>query len=409
MDPYWQVGLICVLFLFSAFFSGIEAALFSLSQVALARIKRRNPRRADRISVLLRDPNAMINIIITGNTIVNVAFSVVWSSIFLNMFGKESLTLAVLSGTLLLLLIGELVPKVIALANPEAFAYVGVPFLELFSKLLYPLAKVFEKILSFLFSRIGIKTNKMNFSLSEDELEALLELGKQEGVLDESEKEMLEEAMDLDERTVDEIMTPRVDIVAVDVLSSFQDLRKIARTNRHSRLPVYKGSIDYILGYVRLKEVLLHPEKDWRSFMRKALMVPETKLITKLLENLREEEEDLAIVVDEYGGTAGLVTIEDVIEELLGNITDEFDVDQVDIIQRSDGAYIVSGMTSLRDLSERLEIEFDVDEIDTVGGFVMHKLGYVPKGGERFLYKGWVWEVERVKGNRVIQVIIKAG
>ncbi len=409
MDPYWQVGLICVLFLFSAFFSGIEAALFSLSQVALARIKRRNPRRADRISVLLRDPNAMINIIITGNTIVNVAFSVVWSSIFLNMFGKESLTLAVLSGTLLLLLIGELVPKVIALANPEAFAYVGVPFLELFSKFLYPLAKVFEKILSFLFSRIGIKTNKMDFSLSEDELEALLELGKQEGVLDESEKEMLEEAMDLDERTVDEIMTPRVDIVAVDVLSSFQDLRKIAGTNRHSRLPVYKGSIDYILGYVRLKEVLLHPEKDWRSFMRKALMVPETKSITKLLENLREEEEDLAIVVDEYGGTAGLVTIEDVIEELLGNITDEFDVDQVDIIQRSDGAYIVSGMTSLRDLSERLEIEFDVDEIDTVGGFVMHKLGYVPKGGERFLYKGWVWEVERVRGNRVIQVIIKAG
>ncbi len=409
MDPYWQVGLICVLFLFSAFFSGIEAALFSLSQVALARIKRRNPRRADRISVLLRDPNAMINIIITGNTIVNVAFSVVWSSIFLNMFGKESLTLAVLSGTLLLLLIGELVPKVIALANPEAFAYVGVPFLELFSKFLYPLAKVFEKILSFLFSRIGIKTNKMDFSLSEDELEALLELGKQEGVLDESEKEMLEEAMDLDERTVDEIMTPRVDIVAVDVLSSFQDLRKIAGTNRHSRLPVYKGSIDYILGYVRLKEVLLHPEKDWRSFMRKALMVPETKSITKLLENLREEEEDLAIVVDEYGGTAGLVTIEDVIEELLGNITDEFDVDQVDIIRRSDGAYIVSGMTSLRDLSERLEIEFDVDEIDTVGGFVMHKLGYVPKGGERFLYKGWVWEVERVRGNRVIQVIIKAG
>ncbi len=409
MGPYWQVGLICVLFLFSAFFSGIEAALFSLSQVALTRIKRRNPHRGDRITVFLRDPNSVINVIITGNTIVNVAFSVVWSSMFLRAFGRESLTLAVLSGTLLLLLIGELIPKVIAIANPETFAYVGVPFLELFSKLLSPLAKVFEKILAFLFSRIGIKAKKMDFSLTEDELEALLELGEQEGVLDETEKEMLQEAMDLDERTVDEIMTPRVDIVAVDVLSSFQELRKIAEVNRHSKLPVYKGTIDYILGYVRLKEVLLHPEKDWRSFMRKALMVPETKSITKLLEDFREEGEDLAIVVDEYGGTAGLVTIEDVIEELLGNIVDEFDVDQTDMIQRSDGAYIVSGMMSLRDLAERLKIDFDVDEIDTVGGFVMHKLGYVPKGGERFLYKGWVWEVERVKGNRVIQVVIKAG
>ncbi len=409
MDPYCQIGLVFVLFFLSAFFSGIETALFSLSQVNLTRIKKSNPKRAEKIGSLLRDPNATVNIIITGNTIVNVAFSVVWSSLFLRAFGKESLVLAVISGTLLLLFFGELTPKVVAIANPEAFASIGVPLLDLFSTFLSPIAKIFQQIISFLFSRVGIKTKKVDLSFTEDELDALLELGQQEGILAESEKEMLQEAMDLEERTVDEIMTPRVDIVGVDVLSSFEDVKTIAGTCRHSKLPVYKGSIDYILGYIRVKEVLLHPEKDWRSFMHRALMVPETKTITKLLQDFREKEEDLAIVVDEYGGTAGLVTIEDVIEELVGNIRDEFDVEQTDIIQRSDGAYIVSGTTSLRDLSEKLKIKFDVPEIDTVGGFVMHKLGYVPKGGERFLYEGWIWEVEKVKGNRVVQVVIKAG
>ncbi len=408
MDLYLQLLLILVLFSFSAFFSGIETALFSLSQIGLEKIKTKSPAKADLIARLLRDPNATINMIITGNTLVNVAFSVVWARLFLERWGEYGLVYAVTSGTLLLLVFAELTPKVLAIANPVAFASYGVGLLNALSVLLLPISRIFETLISRLFAVLGLKTRKMDLSLSEDELQALLEIGTQEGVLAEAERDMLEEAMDLDERTVDEIMTPRVDIVAVDVLSKLSDIKEIARQRRHSRLPVYKGTIDYILGYIKLKEVLLHPEKDWRSFMRKALMVPESKTITDLLQDFREQGETMAIVVDEYGGTAGLVTIEDVIEELLGEITDEFDKEQKEILRRSDGAYLVSGKTSLRDLGEELGIEFDVDKVETVGGFVMHKLGHVPKGGERILYKGWIWEVEKVKGNRIVQVVIKS-
>ncbi len=403
----FQGVLILFLFAISAFFSGIETALFSLSQIGLERLKSRNPKKAILIAKFLRNPSATVNVIITGNILVNVAFSVVWTTIFLEYFGEDSIIWAVVSATLLLLLFGELTPKVVAIANPESFCLYGISILAMVYKVLYPIAKVFEDIINQFLKLIGKDVKLQDLSLSEEELEALLELGEKQGVLNESERDMLEEIMDLDERTVDEIMTPRVDIIGVDVLASWQEVEAIAEQSRHSKLPVYKETIDYVLGYVRVKDVLLNPEKDWRKFMRKALMIPETKTLDKLLEDFKECDEDLAIVIDEYGGTAGLVTVEDIVEELLGNITDEFDKEVSDVVRRSDGALIISGRMSLRDLSEELKIDFDIEDIDTVGGFVMHKIGHLPKGGERFLYKGWIWEVGLVKANRILQVILR--
>ncbi len=399
--------VIFVLFLLSAFFSGIETALFSLSPVNLERIRAKNPRRADRLSLFLKNPNSTVNIIITGNTLVNVAFSVVWASVFIDLFGPQGLLLSVILGTLLLLIFAEFTPKVLAITWNESFSYYGIGMLSLFEKLLRPVSVWFERVLETVFSAFGADTKRLDLALSEDEVEALLDLGERDGVLAEAERDMLEEAMDLDVRTVDEIMTPRVDIVGIDVLSSLEEIKRVSQKARYSRLIVYKGSIDYVLGYIRLKEVLLHVEKDWRSFMRKAIMIPETKSLDRLLHDFKEFDEDLAVVVDEYGGTAGIVTLEDVVEELVGNIKDEFDREPVDIIRRSDGAFIVSGMMSLRDLSEELNIDFDVEDVDTVAGFVMHKLGYVPKGGERFLYKNWVWEVDKVKGNRIEKILLR--
>ncbi len=401
--------IIAGLLLLSAFFSSIETALFSISQLSLERIRRKDPQKGRWIASLLKDPSRMVNLIITGNTLVNVAFSVIWTGWFILAFGDRSVIWAVISGTVMLLLLGELLPKAFAISYAEAWVYVGCGFLRIISWILLPVSQLVGRILKLLFGIFGLKFGKVEMGLNEEELDALLELGEKRGLLQEIEAQMLKEAMELDERTVDEIMTPRVDIVGVDILSSLDDIRKLLRSKKFSKLPVYKGSVDYILGYIRTSEVLLHPEKDWRTFMRKALMVPETKTLSDLLDDFRQMDEELSIVIDEYGGTAGLVTLEDVVEEIMGNISDEFDKDFDQIMRRSDGAYIVSGMTSLRNLQDELGLDLEVEEVDTVGGFVLHKLGYVPKGGERFMYKGWVWEIDKVRGNRIEQVVVKAG
>ncbi len=400
---------VCLLFLLSGVFSASETALFSLSRPALQSIRKKNPQRAGLIARFLSNPNATVNLIITGNVLVNITLSVIWTMWFVRIWGHGSVVWAVASLTILLLIFGELLPKTLAVKMPKQTAFLLSPLLKSVSVFLRPISAGFEAVLQFAFSKIGVRPDKQHTSFTEDELDALLSIGEKEGALAQFERDMLEEAMDLDERTVDEIMTPRVDIIAVDILASYGELLKIIEEHRHTRIPVYKGNIDYVLGYVKAKDVLLNNESDWRKFLRRAWLVPGTKTISGLLKDFKEYEIDVAVVVDEYGGTSGLVTLENIVEEILGNIQDEFDDEPREVIRRSDGALVISGRMSLRDLEDIIgeDIGFDEVDIDTAAGLVLHKIGHMPKGKEKFIVGSWVWEVSSVKGNRIEQVVLK--
>ncbi len=405
---YW-IGVV-VLFLFSALFSASETALFSLSRPALQSIRKKNVRRANLISGFLANPNATVNLIITGNVLVNIALSVVWTVLFIRRWGEGAVIWAVASLTVLLLIFGELLPKTIAVKMPKQSVYVLAPVLNVIAFGLHPISSAFEKALQWIFLRFGIKTDKMHSSFTEEELDALLSIGEKEGAIAEFERDMIEEAMDFDERSVDEIMTPRVDITAVEILSSYGEVLKTIEKSRHTRLPVFKGSIDYILGYVKAKDILLNNNGgDWRGFLRKAWLIPTTKKISDLLKDFKENDIDVAVVVDEYGGTAGLVTLENIVEEILGNIQDEFDNEPKELIRRSDGAIVVSGRMSLRDLEDVIDEEIEIEDadIDTVAGLVLHRIGHMPNGKEKFIVGNWLWEVSLVKDNRIEQVVLK--
>ncbi|MBN3038587.1 MAG: HlyC/CorC family transporter [Candidatus Omnitrophica bacterium] len=393
-----------MLLVLSGIFSASETALFSLSKMQLRRLKKIQPGQCAVIENLLSSPRRTLNTILTGNMLVNVSASALVTETAIRISGQKALGIAVGFTTALLLIFGEVTPKTFAITHAEDFSCFIARYLQLFAKLIFPLRWLWAKIADFFSQRIiGRQYLKEPF-LTEEEVRGLLSIGEKEGVVSKEEEQMISNVFDFAERSVNEVMTPRVDIIGVDFNEDAQQLERILKSNRHSKLPVYKETIDNILGIVYAKEYLLAPCPDWQKLVKPILFVPDTKKIEEVLLEFQSKRSYIAIVTDEYGGTSGLVTIEDILEEIVGEIQDEYDTEEKLIVRIDENSVSVSGKTSLHDLNEELHTHFKVEDVQTVAGLIGHLFGRIPKSGESIRHRNYLFTVDDVRKRRIRKI-----
>lgn len=421
MEIDWFIKL-CIIFLLllgSAFFSGSEVALFSLDKKKLDLNFNQNGVLHRYLTTLISFPRRLLVTILIGNTIVNVAASIVAVSIAveissqLNISIEILLTVQILVLTILILIFGELLPKIIASKNPVKFAkFIAVP-LTICNLLIYPVAEFIAEILRL--SSKNISFNKHRSALSKDELVELANISKERGAIEENEHSLISGIVMFGALTVQEVMTPRVDIIAVSINEKFEELVKTITASGHSRIPVYNNNLDEIIGIVFAKDMLKYvnnesvkSEFSLKNIIKKPLFIPETKLINELLKEFQIKKIHLAIVVDEYGGTSGLITLEDIIEEVLGEIWDEYDKAENDIIILDNNRVIALGKTKLEDLNDQINSSILIDDdYETLGGYIFNKAGSIPKEGFSFEEGNFRFTVKEIQKKRIKKVLIE--
>ena len=422
MDLDWSIKLaiIFVLLLGSAFFSGSEVALFSLDRKNLESGLDKSGIIYRYLTNLINFPRRLLVTILVGNTLVNVAVSIVAVSLAIDISIHTHVSLDIVLAiqivliTILILLFGELLPKVIASKNPLKFAKrIAIP-LNYCSIVIYPVAEIITEIIKLASSRLNYDKSKS--VLTKEELIDLANIGKEKGTIEEDEHSLISSIVSFAGLSVNEVMTPRVDIKAVSVDDDYEKIVNVITNSGHSRIPVYKDNIDEIIGIVFAKDLLVfvkNPELvnsfSLQSIIKKPLFIPETKLISDLLKEFQEKKIHLAIVVDEYGGTAGLISLEDIIEEVVGDIWDEFDKEENQLIKISDTQYIALGKAKLDEINESLAVNIAVedDDYDTLGGYILDKAGSIPKENYSFSEFDLKFTVKEVQNKRIKKVIIE--
>ena len=411
----WELTLatsaMFVLLLCSALISGSEVAFFTLNP---NKWKEKDMSKSQKIiKKLLHRPNNLLATILITNNFVNVAIIILSSYITASLFNFNNFPILefiiqVVVVTFLLLLIGEVIPKVFANQNALVFASVMSTPINILSKVLAPISKVLVATTSVIEKRFQNK----GYQISVDELSTALDLAG-ENDTNEEEKRILRSIVEFGNIDVKEIMKSRVDVVAIEEKTDFKDVKELVVSSGYSRIPVYKENFDTILGVLYIKDMLLHIKKekfDWTSLVRTPFFIPESKMIDDLLKEFQEKKIHLAIVVDEYGGTSGIVTLEDIIEEIVGEINDEFDDDGIMYSKLDNSNYIFEGKTSLNDVLKTIDGEIDYfDEVKgdaTLAGLILELKGNIPEKGEVLVYEPYTFSIESVDQRRVKRVKI---
>jgi len=395
--------LLLILLIFSAFFSGSETALFSLTGFQKKKIQSDNPSASKTISVLLLSPTRTLATILIGNMFVNIAAASIATILAISLFGENGVVVSIIFMTLILLIFGEVTPKTYAISNPEAFSIFCSKPLHIFGKLIWPVRRLLRIAAD---SFIILFTHKKNANpyITENELKSLMTISRKEGIIDDDEEEMIHSIFELGDRSVDEIMKPRVDIIGCEKNSSSEELISIMKQSKHTKIPIYESTIDKITGVIYTKEFMLKNRGEIHTFIRKPLYVPETEKIDDLIVKFQSARTYIAVVLDEFGGTSGIVTLEDALEEIVGEIKDEYDKEVVPIRKEEDGSYTISGKVAIRDVNDELDISLPMDEVTTINGLLLLLFEKVPKQGEHVRIKGVGFKVLEIKNNMVVKV-----
>ncbi|MGH2374722.1 MAG: hemolysin family protein [bacterium] len=401
-----------LLVLLAAFFSGSETALFAANRLRLRHQKEEGGRRAGVALSLLEHPARLFSTLLIGNNIASTAVAVIATATMVRLVGPERGSLyAFAIITLVLLIFGDITPKTLAAHHADHLALLVARPVRFVSWLLGPVIRVLSLLTNLLTRPLGGHVRADAPMVTEEEIQTLVRMGEEQGVLEQDEREMIHSIFAFGDTVVREVMVPRIDMVCVEADDPIQAILEVVRTHGHSRIPVYHETIDQIVGLVHVKDLLAayrsgRLEGAVRDFARPAYFVPETKGLDDLFREMRRKKVHMAIAVDEYGGTAGLVTIEDLLEEIVGPIQDEYDIEEPPIKVLNERVALVDGRVNLEDVNAALRLDLPAGDVDSVGGFVYSLLGHVPAQGERVTYNGVELSVERVDGNRIAQVKI---
>ncbi|MFI0490810.1 gliding motility-associated protein GldE [Flavobacterium sp.] len=396
----------------SALVSGAEVALFSLSQKDIDDTLLEHPSKGKIISELLEKPKKLLATLLVANNFINIGVVILFSFVGHNIFSAIvspviKFILEVGLVTFLILLFGEVLPKVYANRNNVKFAKLVAYPLAGLDIVLSPISLPMRKITIYLHNKLG--KQKTNFSV--DQLSQALELTDTEETSTEEQK-ILEGIVSFGNTDTKQVMSPRIDIFALEIEESFEVIYSKIIEKGFSRIPVYKDNIDQIEGILFVKDLLPHIDKedfDWKSLLREPFFVPENKKIDNLLKDFQTKKSHLAIVVDEYGGTSGLVSLEDIIEEIVGDISDEFDNENVNYSKIDDKNYLFEGKTNLKDFYRIIDVDEDLFEVkkgeaETLAGFILEIVGNFPKKDQKITYKNCVFSVEAVDKKRIKQI-----
>jgi len=400
-----ELAIIVFCLLFSSFFSASETAFLSVNRNRLKAMGEKGNKKALLALALSDDYDRLISTILIGNNIVNIALSSAGTMLFVKLMGSKGATVSTAVITVLVLLFGEITPKSIAKDYPERFATFSAPLLKALLVLFTPLNFIFLKWKQLIGKMFGPSENK---TLTQEELLLLVDEVEKEGTIDNSEGTLLKNVIEFTDSKADEILTHRTDIEAVEVGTDNSAVAELFQSTGHSRLPVYSGSLDNIVGIVHQKDLYSAAgltEVPIEKLMKPPVFVVRTEKISNILKLLQRQKSHICIVVDEYGGTYGLLTMEDILEELVGEIWDEHDVVSEDIKLEEDGSFTVAGLTSLDDLREYFELEIESESV-SAGGWVMEMLSRVPEPGDSFEFENLNITVSATDGHRVSELKI---
>ncbi|MBQ6971283.1 MAG: HlyC/CorC family transporter [Synergistaceae bacterium] len=396
------------LFLLSAFFSGAETSITATGTGKLRTLQETGKYRFlnSTFQWLIDDTQEALTVCLISNNVVNISLSALASSIALGIFGAGALVVVVPVMTVLIVIFGEILPKSAAMVYAEHVLIFAAPILRVLALLISPVAWVMKKCVTAIGFLLHINLGTQQVFVTRDEIEQFVKIGEESGALEASERRMIDGIIDFDETRVHEIMIPRTDMTAIEADATLGDAVRTFIDEGHSRLPVYEESPDNIVGILYVKDTLKNLSEGnlsagVRDLLRKPIFVPETIRTAELLENMRREHIHIAIIVDEYGGVAGIVTMEDILEQIVGEIQDEYDEEAPEIQKLDDGSYMVQGMMSLDALNDELGTDFHSDDAETIGGLVLILSGSFPEEGEIFRYEGWTMKVAGLEDHRI--------
>lgn len=379
---FYIVGLVLLL-LMSAFFSGSETALLSLDSLRVKYLVYKKRRGAQQLERVLSRPDDLLGAILVGNNLVNIAASVFATTFFVQYFGARGELLTIVILTPVLLVVSEVCPKTFAARYPERVSFWVLRPIMLIMLLLRPvvwLVTGFSRLLT-----LFVKSEPRPI-ISEEEIRTMISVGEQSGVVEKDKRRMLDGIFELSQLCARDVMIPRPEVVALEVSSSFEDVLKAVQQSRHSRFPIFQESLDNILGIIHSKDILRYvhiPEEfSLATLARKPYFVPESKRINTLLQGFQRRQVHLAVVVDEYGGVEGIVTLEDVVEEIVGEIRDEYDIEEDLLLELGPGRYLLDASISLRTVNHRFGLDLSEEHASTLAGFLLGVLGTIPHTGD---------------------------
>ena len=401
-----SIGIIVALVLLviaSAYFSATETAFSSLNKIRLRNMADDGNRKAEATLRLAEDFDRLLSTLLVGNNIVNITAATLGTLFFTKLSPEYGATISTVVLTLVILTFGEISPKTIAKEHAESWAMVSTPFLRVLSTVLRPLTILFsllQKGIGKLFHASGDR------GITEDELITMVSTAEDEGGLDQNESRLIRSAIEFGDMEVEEILTPRVDIVSISDQASAKELDELISSNRFSRIPVWRGSIDTIIGMIHEKdfhEAELEDNDSWTHLISPVIYVTPTSPVADLLYEMQRRKMHMSVVVDEYGGTEGLVTLEDIMEELVGEIWDEHDEVVERIRKVEDGSYLISCSASIDDVFQLFDLRMD-DDMTTLSAWVIDSLGHIPKIGDQFTYENLQVTVTKLQRMRVLEI-----
>lgn len=408
-----QLLFIILLLTLSAFFSSAETALTTFNRIRIGNLASEGDKRAQRVLEVTSNPNKMLSAILIGNNVVNLSASSLATALAIQIFGNAGAGIATGTLTVLVLIFGEISPKTLATINADKIAlnYSGV--ILLLMKILTPVIFIINKLSMGFMIMLRVNVADGQNALTEAELRTIVDVGHKEGVIEHEEHEMINNVFDFGDSQAKEIMVPRIDMTFADINSSYDELIQIFRADKFTRLPIYENSTDNVIGTVNMKDLLLY-EASRENFsvhdiLRKPYYTYEHKKTIDLLIEMKKSSFNIAIVLDEYGVTAGLITLEDILEEIVGEIRDEYDMDEEDPIQKlGEREYLVQGTMNLEDLCNLLGLSLSSEDYDTVGGYMIELLDHLPETGESIVTPENVFlRVEDTDKNRINKLFLR--
>lgn len=403
-----RLVVIIILLGLSAFFSSSETALTTVNKIRIRNLAEAGDKSASWVMKLNENRGKMLSAILIGNNVVNLSASSMLTVLATDVFGSRAAGAATGILTLLILIFGEITPKTIATLDSEKNALRFGHAIYILMVLFTPVILAVNWMSFGVLRLLHVDPNKHGDDMTEDELRTIVEVGHEKGVIESEEKEMINNVFDLGDSVARDIMVPRIDMTFINVNAGFEELLEVFRREHYTRLPVYEDTTDNVVGIINIKDMLLIEDREHFSIadhLRQPLYTFESKKLSELMVEMRKTSNNIVIVLDEYGATAGLITLEDILEEIVGDIRDEYDEDEEDeLIKLGEDQYLVEGAMKLDDLNRKLGLELTSEDYDSVGGWMIDKLEHLPSLGEEVRWESVRLVVEQVDKNRIDKI-----
>ncbi len=403
-----HIVILAMLLGLSGFFSSAETAFISSNQIKLKTLAAKGSKNALLVLKIMEKPEKMLSAVLIGNNIVNLSASALATTIIIKLFGNAAIGVATGMLTFLILIFGEITPKSLASKKPESMSLVYAAPIYALMFILTPAIVTINLASGFVLKLLGAGNAPRQDIMTEEELRTIVDVSHEEGVIENEERKIINNVFDFAEVLAKDVMIQRIDMVLINIEAGYEEAIEIYRQERYTRLPVYEGNTDNIVGVINVKDLLLHKsEKKFniRDYMRKPFFTYEYKKIAELLLQMKKSYANIAVVLDEYGMTAGMITMEDILEEIVGEIRDEYDIDEEESFKKiGKDVYLLDGSVKLDEINERLGTDLNMEDYESIGGFVMGQLEHLPKVREGVRTEGVRLTVEKMDKARIDKV-----